>query len=297
MERTVRMVVLAVLVIGLSIPVTLMAQDIGPVVSVDWLEQNLSNPKLVVVDIRKVEEYRSGHIPGAVNVFYNILAPSKGELKNELPGDQDLRDTLGDAGISADSWVVVAGVNDTPADRFSMTRIAMTLAYAGVKNVAVLDGGTTLWAAKGKALSTDVVRPKAVQFKGVFNKAFIVKKDELAQKLGKAVLVDVREPEYFSGAKKLDFVARAGHIKGAVNLPAASLLFTPEGTYKPMDELKALALKAVGENKDAQIVVYCDTGKVATSWWMLLRAFGYMNVGLYDGSSQDWAADPNLPME
>lgn len=297
MERMSRFLKVVLVAVFLAVPMSIMAQEMGPVVSVDWLEKNLSNPHLIVVDIRKVEDYRSGHIPGSVNILYNNLAPSRGDLKNEMPGDEDLREILGDAGITPDTWVVVAGINDTPADRFSMTRVAFTLLYAGVKNVAVLDGGTTMWAAKGKPMSTEVVKPKAKEFKGAFNKAVLVKKEELAQKIDKALLVDVREPDYYSGAKKLDFVARSGHIKGAVNLPAGSLLFTQEGTYKPMDELKALATKAVGQDSDREIIVYCDTGKVATSWWLLLRAFGYKNLRLYDGSSQEWAADQGLPME
>jgi hypothetical protein len=36
----------------------------SPIVSTDWLHQNLDNPKLIIVDIRKVEDYRTGHIPG-----------------------------------------------------------------------------------------------------------------------------------------------------------------------------------------------------------------------------------------
>jgi len=292
--------VLALLVVAfaLIIPYSVMAREIDPVVSVEWLDKNLSTPKLVVVDIRKVEEYNAGHIPGAVNIFYNILAPGKGDMKNELPADDDLRDVLSSNGVGADSLVVVAGINDTPSDRFSMTRAAMTFIYAGVQNVAVLDGGTTKWAADGKAVSKDAVKPKAKDYKGKFNKGLFVNKDEVAGKVGKAILVDVREPDFYNGVKKLDFVARLGRIKGAVNLPAGSQLFNKDGTYKPMAELKPLAAKAAGEDLSKEIILYCDTGKVATSWWLFMtQAFGYTNVKVYDGSSQDWAGDKNLPME
>lgn len=280
------------------IPPAAMAAGIEPVVSTAWLEQNLGDQKLVVVDIRKVEEYQAGHIPGAVSIFYNILAPGKGEMKNELPADDDLVDVLSSNGIGADSLVVVAGINDTPADRFSMTRAAMTFAYAGIQNVAVLDGGTTKWAAEGKKVSTGAARPRARDYKGTFNKGIFADRDYVLSRIGRAVLVDTREPDFFSGAKKVDFVARAGHIKGAVNLPAGSRLFTGEGTYRPMADLKALARKAAGEDLGREIILYCDTGKVATSWWLLMaRSFGYTDAKVYDGSSQDWAKDASLPME
>ena len=44
------------------------AADIESVVTTDWLGQNLD--KVVVLDIRKVEEYKAGHIPGAINRPY-----------------------------------------------------------------------------------------------------------------------------------------------------------------------------------------------------------------------------------
>ena len=52
------------------LPAAVFAQISGPIVSTDDLEKNLTNPKVVVLDVRKVEEYRAGHIPGAVNVTY-----------------------------------------------------------------------------------------------------------------------------------------------------------------------------------------------------------------------------------
>jgi thiosulfate/3-mercaptopyruvate sulfurtransferase len=296
-----QMKVLALLVVAfaLIIPCSVIARGIDPVVSVEWLDKNLATPNLVVVDIRKVEDYNAGHIPGAINIFYNILAPGKGDMKNELPADDDLRDVLSANAIGANSLVVVAGINDTPPDRFRMTRAAMTFIYAGIPNVAVLDGGTTKWAADGKAVSKDAVKPKAKDYKGKFNKGLFVNKDVVAGNLGKVILIDVREPDFYNGVKKLDFVARLGHIKGAVNLPAGSQLFTKEGTYKPMADLKPLAMKAAGEDLGKEIILYCDTGMVATSWWLLMTqsSFGYTDVKVYDGSSQDWAGDKNLPME
>ena len=41
---------------------------ISPIVSTDWLEKHLDDPKLVIVDIRLGEEYAAGHIPHAINV-------------------------------------------------------------------------------------------------------------------------------------------------------------------------------------------------------------------------------------
>ena len=50
------------------------AREIAPVVSTEWLEANLTNPSMTILDVRKVEEYREGHIPGAVSAFYGSWA-------------------------------------------------------------------------------------------------------------------------------------------------------------------------------------------------------------------------------
>ncbi len=75
--------------------------------TVDWLEKNLSNPKLVILDIRKVEDYREGHIPGAVSASYRTWAYGKAGKREEIPRQDDLFDAVGDAGIKPHSLVVV----------------------------------------------------------------------------------------------------------------------------------------------------------------------------------------------
>ncbi len=131
------------------------ARDMDPVVSVAWLEANLANPNLVVMDVRKVDDYKAGHIPGAVNVIGGALYVSKGGVNNEVPEMDDLSDTLSDAGVKAGSWVVVV---ETDSSRLAWaTRVAWTLKYAGLVNVAFLDGGYAAWTKAGKAVSKDAV--------------------------------------------------------------------------------------------------------------------------------------------
>ncbi len=42
-----------------------------------------------------------------------------------------------------------------------MTRVAWTLKYAGVNNVAILNGGQNQWVIEKRALSQDMVIPKS----------------------------------------------------------------------------------------------------------------------------------------
>ena len=75
-------------------------------------------------------------------------------------------------------------------------------------------------------------------------------------------------------------------------------LYNADGSFKPLAELEAMAKKAVGDDKDKEILLYCDSGRVASVWWYLLsESFGYKNVKLYDGSVQDFAKDASTPLE
>ena len=281
----------------IALPVAALAQISGPIVSTDNLEKNLTNPKVVVLDVRKVEEYKAGHIPGAVNVVYGSWAVKKGDLLNELSAKEDLIDLIGGAGIDADSTVVLVGKMDTPPDRVDASRVAWTLKYMGVGHVALLSGGYNKWVGDKKAVSMDVVKAKSKSFNGKVNEKLFVKKDYVQGKLGTAAIVDVREPDFYNGVKKLPFVAKLGRIKGAVNLPT-SLIYKADGSYKDSAELASIATGVVGADKGKEIITYCDTGKFCTAWALILSdLLGYQDVKIYDGSSQEWLADPAAPSE
>ena len=286
---------MAVITFLLLLPCLSFARVMEPVVSTDWLQQNLS--KVTVVDVRKVEEYKAGHIPGAVNVFYGTWAIKRGDLLNELPADDDLKDVLSSAGIEPGSLVVVVGKMDAPTDRVDSSRVAWTLKYAGVENVSLLSGGYNKWVNDKRPVSTDAVKPRSKAYKGKFNKEYLIKKNEVMSRLGKAVIVDVRESDFYNAKKKLDFVARLGHIKGAVALPT-STMYEKDATYKTKSELAALATPAVGTDLSKEIVIYCDTGKFCSAWWFMLHELlGYKDVKVYDGSMMEWAKDPAAPVE
>jgi thiosulfate/3-mercaptopyruvate sulfurtransferase len=286
-------IMVGLLAVFLLLPAAAFAAE--PFVTTEWLQANLS--KVTVLDVRKVEEYNDGHIPGSINVFYGVWGIKKGVLLNELPSDDDLKDILSAAGIEPTTQVVVVSKGETMPLRTDATRVAWTLRYAGVENAAVLSGGIEKWIADKKPLSKDAVKPKAKPYRGKFNKQFLANKAYVMGALGKAVLGDVRAPEFFKGEKKLEFVPATGRIKGAVNLPPGAL-FNADNTYKSKAEIEAIAKPIVGADLNKEIILYCDTGKVCTTWWLALNdLLGYKNVKVYDGSSMEWLADPAAPKE
>lgn len=295
--KKIRISVAVLLLCLIALPLVSLARDVEPIVNTTWLERNLNNSKIVIVDIRKVEDYKAGHVPSAVNVFYGSWAIMKGGLRNELPAKDDLFDVIGSAGIGSNSIVVLVGKTDGIPDRTDITRVAWTLKYAGIPNVAILDGGYNKWTADKKAVSTDAAKPKAMPFEGKVNENLFASKDYVIKNLGKAVIVDVREPDFFKGVKKLDFVAKTGHIAKAVNLPT-SQAYKQDGTYKDKTELTRIASGVVGNDLTKEIITYCDTGKVCSAWsFLLTELMGYKNVKCYDGSTEEWTKDPQAPWE
>jgi 3-mercaptopyruvate sulfurtransferase SseA len=99
----------AALLLCLFMAAPVAARELQPIVSTEWLAANLDKPGMVLLDIRKVEYYLSGHIPGAVNAFYSAWTVKKVDLYTEIPEMDDLFDLIGEAGIDGNSRVVIIG--------------------------------------------------------------------------------------------------------------------------------------------------------------------------------------------
>jgi thiosulfate/3-mercaptopyruvate sulfurtransferase len=285
-------------------------QGVAPIVSTQWLAMNMDAvPNLVILDVRAPDNYAKGHIPGAINVpglgnFYLCLfAPDCG-LWMELPEDDALLTTIGNAGITGDSIVVVVGRTVDPFAAYAVAdaaRAAITLLYAGVENVALLSGGYDKWAAEGKPTSRVAVKPTAVTYTGAVNKAMFVKKDYVEKKIGKSTLVEARDADIYYGLIQEPWTVRAGHIPSAKNLPAP-WFWTFErdkkgaityGTWKDANVIREMALAVLGEDASEEIIVYCGVGGYASPvWFALTQMIGYTNAKIYDGSMQEWSADP-----
>lgn len=294
MKRTKLLSLILLVIFVLPFPV--FGRELSPIVSADWLEKNLNNPKLVMIDVRKAEEYEKGHIPNSINIFFGTWLSKKQDLLLELPRDEDLFNIIGTSGIKSDSIVVVIGKTDTDFDRADSIRVVWTLIYAGVKNVAVLDGAYNKWLKDKKPVSTEIIKPKTAEYRGKANKAMVVSKEYVRGRIGKSIIVDARTPDDFFGFSKPPFAEKAGHIQSAVCLPTP-WIFTKEGTFNSKEELGAMAIGVVGKDTSKEIIVYCGVGGYATTWWFVLtELLGYKNVKVYDGSIQEWSRDPKAPM-
>jgi thiosulfate/3-mercaptopyruvate sulfurtransferase len=266
-------------------------RDIPAIVSPDWLAKNLGDPRIVVLDIRTVEQYKKGHIPGAINAPLTWWAVTRNGLSLELPPEDALNDLIRKTGMDAASHPVVVNRVDTDFSRADMTRVAWTCAIAGIENAAVLDGGHNRWVREIKTLSAEEVNAKPSAYTLKMNRNLMALKEYVLAKIDKSILVDTRLPEEYFG-----IALKPGHIKNAVNLPTP-WVFAADGTFRKEEDLLAMASGVIGTNRSKEIILYCGFGGYACTWWFLLtQIFGYQNVRVYDGSMEEWVKDPVDPV-
>lgn len=278
-----------------------MTRTIDPIITAEELRRLLQRPEgsgLTIIDVRWDEDYQAGHIPGALSVPFGIQSvwsESGGDYLLELPPDEDLFKLIGDWGITRDSTVVLVGrVEEPPAPAYALAdpvRVAATLMYAGVCDVAVLSGGHPAWERDGGETTTEIPPVTAVTFRPdevEIDRDTWVSTDYVKDRLGSAVLLDGRDPDQYFGASIDPFADMRGHIPGARCLPMV-WVWEKDGTYRPTDDIAGMTTGVIGEDTDREIIAYCGVGGYASTWWFLLtQLLGYSDVKIYDGSMEAW---------
>ena len=139
-----------------------------PLVDANWVEENLDNPSLVVVDIRSMTKdgnpYDAGHIPGAVYAPYGKFGwrAKVDNVVGMLPPVDVISKRIGALGIDNDKQVVVVPAGQNSSDFGSATRVYWTFKVLGHDAVTILDGGQRAWLAAGTAVSTSNAPPSAI---------------------------------------------------------------------------------------------------------------------------------------
>ena len=282
----------------------------GVLVTPEWLEQHLGDPSVRVVDVRgkvlppgntpryfaKRAEYDAGHLPRAVFVDWtrDIVDPDD-PVHAQVAQAGAFARTMGALGIGDDTTVVAY---DDYRHAFA-GRLAWALRYYGHDAVRLLDGGWERWVREGRPTTRDVPSPAPARFTPRPRPALRRTADEVARSLGDpgVLLIDARAPEQFEG--KVSAAARAGHIPGAVNVPYPRLVDPASGTFLPDDEL-ARVFREAGVDParlPREVVVYCNGGVTCTVPMNALRMLGRDDVGVYDGSWNEWGNDARRPIE
>ncbi|MGW1737786.1 sulfurtransferase [Nocardia sp. NPDC001965] len=239
-------------------------------------------------------DYRAGHLPGAVYVDLDSELSDHsvaGRGRHPLPDGAALQRNLR-------AWGVRDGVPVVIYDdwnRAGSSRAWWVLTAAGLHDVRILDGGLAAWRESGGALERGTVVPApgdvTVTRPDLYAGALgVVATGQLGDIVANGTLVDARAPERYRGENEpVDPVA--GHIPGAVNVPATNLL-DDSGRFRPDDEVLA---RYPGSDTEP-LAVYCGSGVTAAIAVAALTAAG-REASLFPGSWSQWSADSSNPVE
>jgi len=241
-------------------------------------------------------DYLAGHIPGAVYVDLECdlsAVPSGTNGRHPLPDREAFAARMAELGVTRDGLVV----SYDSSGGYYAARLWWMLRWAGHGQVAVLDGGLKAWTEAGQVLEQGQTQPMLGDFRASAEAAMsITETAELEANLsgGDLQVIDARTAERFAGAPHpLD--AASGHIPGAGNRFWQNNL-TPDGRFKPADELAREFAALLGDRAAATTVHQCGSGVTATHNLLAMEVAGLAGSRLYPGSWSEWTSDPRRPI-
>ena len=262
----------------------------SPLVSAEWLL--VHHGQVLVLDAsidRRAEGYfpghtvfAAGHIPGAgfADLFADFSAPSA-PFPFTCPVAAQLQRAAQAAGIGQETDVVVY---DSLSGAWA-ARLWWLLRAFGHERVRVLDGGLAAWIRVGGAVAKGAsLAAAAGNFSARPQPGFFVNADEVQASIGAVPMLCATRVEEYA----------AGHIPGSHNQPYAALL-AADGTLDLA--LAAQAWRGLGLPAQVGAVLYCGGGINAAGLALAFTALGHRGLAVYDGSLNEWRADPARPLQ
>lgn len=242
------------------------------------------------------DDYLQGHLPGAIFVdLHRDLAGIPGDSghggRHPMPHPDDFELDLAECGVDNGRLITVYD----QGDGIAAARCWWLLRHFGKFDVAVLDGGVGAWRAHRLPIEAGLRTIEEGDFTLGRGVGRVLDAKGAALYAAEGVLIDSRPAVRYRGERD-DIDPVAGHIPGAVNVPAAGLS-SADGTLLPADALRR-RFRDAGVTGDRPVAVYCGSGVSACLVALALCVAGIDEAAaIYMGSWSDWITDPSRPIE
>lgn len=268
-------ILLSTLLVTISFSSIGLAADIG---LIDAASLKANTSKYVILDSRSKSDWEAGHIPGAIQFFWDSYTrtDAKGVKYSSLP-PQELAAAFARLGIDEKTPLVIYGDADKSwgSEGFSVWQFTW-LGHKGP--IRLLNGGLQAWRAQNLLLAKGAEKPAVAKarYKFEVKPQFIVTTEEVQHNTGAFTLIDTRST--FEWIK--------GKIPGAVHIPWEDFYTGKDHHPLSAAELhKLLAKHNVDSSKP--IVYYCLGGVRSAYAWTVHQLAGLPEAKNYKGS---WAA-------
>lgn len=266
----------------------------------DSIFEENENSGIKYIDFRKPEEYSTGHIYGAINIWRTDITDTTKEYGGIRLSRIGLEKLLSKKGIQSEDTLIVYD-NRGSADA---ARFWWIMKLNNFNTVFILDGGLKCYEEAGGIMAHKPLNFKASRFRFPKSAAspILIEKEELFSKMlsrDKGLhLVDVRTADEYQGTTKKAGALKPGRIPGSIHIDWAEAVdYGHTNRFRTIEELEHI-YKKIGASKEDTIIVYCHSGvRSSHTSFVLTELLGYKNVRNYDGSWIEWSFFEQHPIE
>jgi len=243
-----------------------------------------------IVDVRSVEDFRLGHLPGAVHLdaaLMNRIEKPTGGLLPDVDGVRLLANAIG---LQENQHILVYDAGGASA----AARLVWVMHAYGFDDISWLNGGFAAWQAAQLPVTTEVTSVSSSTVDLQFRPGNKLSVDELLASAPEPyAYLDVRSHKEYIGEDVRS--ERGGHVPGAVHSEWTDA-FNADGTLKDDDTLRAM-LSEMNLSANDHVVVYCQTHQRSALTYLVLKHLDFPKVSAIDGAWSAWGNRNDTPIE